>query len=183
MSIFNHDLVKQAALLARFAHYRQVRKYTYTPYFQHAEEVAHLIAGHAHTGFASDPYTIAAAYLHDVLEDCPRFKRGMIGSLLDPRVETLVVEVTDISRPEDGDRETRKRMDAAHLSIASAAGQTIKCADIVSSTASIVSYDPKFTPVYLEEQAQLLSMMKVADDSLWDMANDIVSRSMERISA
>ncbi|RXM22001.1 bifunctional (p)ppGpp synthetase/guanosine-3',5'-bis(diphosphate) 3'-pyrophosphohydrolase, partial [Citrobacter sp. AAK_AS5] len=79
-----------------------------------------------------DPEMIAAAWLHDIVEDTP-------ASFLDlekefgPRVAELVGELTDVSRPSDGNRATRKSIDRAHLAGASARGKTVKLADLLDN--------------------------------------------------
>jgi hypothetical protein len=48
--------------------------------------------------------------------------------------------------------------------------QTIKCADLISNTSSIVKHDPKFAVTYLEEKRLLLDAMTKADPRLWQLA-------------
>lgn len=60
------DVVDRAQAFARVAHGEQTRKYTGKPYVVHTDEVAAIVAAHAGT-----PEMIAAAHLHDVIEDTP----------------------------------------------------------------------------------------------------------------
>ena len=48
--------------------------------------------------------------------------------------------------------------------------QTIKCADLISNTSSIVMHDPKFAAVYLEEKRLLLARLTYADQRLLALA-------------
>jgi hypothetical protein len=48
--------------------------------------------------------------------------------------------------------------------------QTIKCADIISNTSSIVMHDPAFARVYLEEKRLLLERLTEADPRLLALA-------------
>lgn len=58
-------LIKCAAVFARKAHEGQTRKFTGVPYYTHVEQVAALVAART-----DRPELIAAAYLHDTMEDC-----------------------------------------------------------------------------------------------------------------
>lgn len=62
----NQCLVERARLFAIAAHAAtgQTRKYTGEPYWRHPEEVARLVSQFGHT-----PEMLAAAWLHDVVED------------------------------------------------------------------------------------------------------------------
>lgn len=138
---------------ARTAHGDQKRKYTNAPYIEHPIEVAAIVGCNV-----DDPEVIAAAYLHDTVEDT-LVTLDQIGNRFGHRVMSLVEEVTDISKPEHGNRETRKAMDRAHLAKASAYGKVIKLADLISNTSSIVAYDVNFAKVYLREKALLLPLL------------------------
>jgi hypothetical protein len=48
--------------------------------------------------------------------------------------------------------------------------QTIKCADLISNTSSIVMHDPKFAITYLAEKRALLDAMVLAHPRLREMA-------------
>ncbi|RKZ10846.1 hypothetical protein DRQ25_01690 [Candidatus Fermentibacteria bacterium] len=58
------DLLQQAFLFAKKAHTGQERKFTGNPYITHPEGVAKIL-----TRYVSDAKMIAAAYLHDTVED------------------------------------------------------------------------------------------------------------------
>jgi hypothetical protein len=155
------------------------RKYTGEPYHVHLKEVADLVekAGLDHE-------TVAAAWLHDTLEDTPTTKDELRQHFGD-RVANLVDEVTDRSqmmftqRP-DGrwvdkegktvNRPTRKAIDREHLKNASPEGKSIKLADLVSNTHSIVARDPGFARTYLQEKAALLPHLREGHPELYAMA-------------
>ena len=59
------NLVSQAAVFATNAHDGMMRKGTKIPYIVHPMEVAAIAAS-----LTDDPEVIAAALLHDVMEDC-----------------------------------------------------------------------------------------------------------------
>lgn len=94
----------------------------------------------------------------------------------------MVDMLTDVSRPEDGNRAARKKLDREHLAKATPEVKTIKLADLIHNTESIVAHDPKFAEVYLEEKRALLSVLKDCTSPIlwakactlafWDKAND-----------
>lgn len=155
-------LILRAHAFATGAHaaVKQVRKYTGQSYMEHPKAVARIVATVPHT-----PQMIAAALLHDVVEDTGvtldlvREEFGLV-------VSDLVYWLTDKSKPEDGNRETRKAIDRAHLTAAPPEAQTIKLADLLDNTATINEHDPEFAKVYRREKEALLRVMDKGDPSL-----------------
>ncbi len=82
------ELVKEAKKFAREWHKGQKRKFDGKPYFTHPARVAKRLMEHT-----KDPEMVAAAFLHDVIEDTPA-SRYLIGSLFGERVARLVSELT-----------------------------------------------------------------------------------------
>lgn len=147
----------KAMQFARYAHKDQVRKYTGNPYSDHLAEVAGIVA----TVDNSDE-TIATAWLHDCRED-----QGVSG--LDIEITfgmRVAVGVALLSDFEIGNRAERKAASRARLADAPGWVQTIKCADLISNTSSIVKHDPKFAVTYLEEKRLLLDVLTKADPRL-----------------
>jgi len=163
-------LVDSARIFATAAHAAvgQTRKYTGEPYIVHPMEVASIVeqAGGTET-------MIAAALLHDVLEDTA-VTFDLLVDQFGNEVADLVLWLTDVSRPEDGNRSTRKALDRQHSAAAPAAAQTVKVADLISNTRSIVAHDPRFSKVYLEEKRLLLDMLTKADPHLLAVAKQQV---------
>ena len=91
-----------------------------------------------------------------------------------PEVAVLVSWLTDVSKPEDGNRAHRKAMDRAHTAEAPAEAQTIKLADLISNSKSIMQYDPAFAKTYLEEKRLMLEVMTKGDRSLHALASSYV---------
>jgi (p)ppGpp synthase/HD superfamily hydrolase len=54
-------------------------------------------------------------------------------------VVALVEMLTDVSKPEDGNRAVRKEIDRQHTALASPEGKTIKLADLIDNTQSMSS--------------------------------------------
>ena len=153
-------IIEKAEQFAVQAHGPQKRKYTGDPYIVHPIEVSQIVKTVPHTNAM-----IAAAILHDVIEDTEATYDDVavnFGTV----VADLVDELTDVSKPEDGNRAVRKALDRAHLAKASAAAQTIKLADIISNTKDIKANDPKFAKVYIPEMKALLEVLDKGDKDL-----------------
>lgn len=153
----------------------QRRKYTGEAYIVHPIEVSAIVSS-----VTGSPGMRAAALLHDVLEDT-QVTAELIEAEFGLYVRQLVEEVTDVSRPEDGNREVRKAKDREHLASASSAGQTIKLADLISNTSSIVQHDPEFARVYLLEKHALLGVLTKGDTRLQYRAHLLLVESAGRI--
>lgn len=157
-------LEKEARAFAAGCHADQARKYTGESYVEHPAAVAELVRSVPH-----DRDMLLAAWLHDVVEDCGITIRE-IESRFGIAAAALVEMVTDVSRPQDGNRAKRKALDRSHLAQASSAAKTVKLADLIDNTCSIVARDPKFAKVYLAEKALLLPFLREGNATLWQMA-------------
>lgn len=169
------DLPTLALGFAQCAHRKQKRKYTGEPYANHCRNVAGIVAE-----FTSDQAVIAAAALHDVLEDTevtPAELRDVFGE----RVALLVIEVTNVSRLEDGNRAVRKRLDLEHLARSSADGATIKLADLIDNTSSIVKHDKDFARAYLREKEALLKVLRHGNAELWKRAYETLQAAQREL--
>jgi (p)ppGpp synthase/HD superfamily hydrolase len=153
-------IVERARVFATAAHaaVKQVRKYTFEPYIVHPAEVASIIDALEGATFEM----VAAAWLHDVVEDTGVTIEDIRAEFGD-EVATLVGWLTDVSRPEDGNRAVRKAIDREHTAAAPAEAQTVKLADLIANTRSIVKHDVAFARTYLEEKRLLLEVMTRGD--------------------
>jgi (p)ppGpp synthase/HD superfamily hydrolase len=166
------NLEKRARLWAIRWHGDQVRKYTGEPYWHHPEAVAALVKTVPHT-----PEMIAAAYMHDVIEDTPCTETEMRQEFGDA-VTDLVMWLTDASKPTDGNRKARKVIDRAHTAAAPPEAKTVKLADLIDNSKSILTRDPDFARVYLREKRLLLDeALKEGDSTLWRMADEITRQA------
>jgi len=163
MELTGMDLVHKAQVFAIAAHSAvgQKRKYTGEPYFVHPAEVARIVAGVS----GSTPEMVAAAWLHDTVEDTGVTTTD-IHMNFGPEVAVLVGWLTDVSKPEDGNRAVRKAIDREHSAAAPAEAQTVKLADLISNSKSIVEHDPAFAKTYLEEKRLMLEVMIKGDPTL-----------------
>lgn len=169
--------IREARFFAAGAHAAvgQRRKYTNEPYIVHPEEVAALVMTRPHI-----PEMIMAAYLHDVVEDTGATIADIhinFGS----KVALYVDGLTNAAKPEDGNRAARFAINLAHLREQCAEVQTIKVADLISNTSSIVAHDPKFAKIYLEEKRQVLLALTKADPELLKQAWTILKAGLEQL--
>lgn len=192
------NLPDRALAFARAAHGEQKRKYTDNPYIEHPIRVAQLVKEAGGT-----EEMIAAAYLHDVVEDVStdtvlsivdeKFARPFVVLSIKSRINAgrpikllalghefgtdvamLVEMVTDVSLPTDGNRKARKQKDLEHLAQASPEGKTIKLADLIDNSRDIVKNDPDFAKVYMREKAALLPHLAEGSEKLYREAWKIV---------
>ena len=153
-------MLNEVLKFATAAHGDQKRKYTGDPYINHPIAVAEIVETVPHTDTM-----IAAALLHDVVEDT-HVTIDQIADKFGNDVAELVGWLTDISRPEDGNRRTRKALDRLHSAGAPAEAQTIKVADLIHNSISIEKHDPSFWKVYKQEKIALLGALTKADPTL-----------------
>src|SRR5882672_1029536 len=128
--------VLEAALFAAERHADQKRKGAAAePYVNHLIEVAYLIS----TALDEpDDNLIAAALLHDVVEDAEVTEAELI-ERFGPDVAALVLEVTDDkSLP----KAERKRLQVVNAPKKSVRAQAIKLADKISNLRAILSSPP-----------------------------------------
>lgn len=167
------ELLYQAFEYAYAQHHGQFRaktKAVYSPeYIWHPVGVAYILRF-----VTDDEEMLAAALLHDVVEDTDATLVDIeerFGSV----VASYVDDLTDISKPEDGDRATRKAIDREHSAQAQPRSQTIKLADLIHNTVCITQYDPGFAVTYLEEKRRLLDVMTDGDPDLYRIAKKLAS--------
>lgn len=85
------DIVSRAAAFARDAHSGQTRKgAAKEPYAVHLEEVADFVQRHG-----GDEVAVAAAWLHDTVEDCAAVAAEDLERAFGPAVAGIVAELTD----------------------------------------------------------------------------------------
>lgn len=161
----NVDITHNAFAFAMIKHHGQERKYTGEPYIIHPIMVASIVKNNG-----GDKNMIAAAFLHDVLEDTDATADQLVHHF-NADVANLVIELTDVFvKPEQGNRKQRKLLERARLSEISPRAQTVKLADIIDNTDSIVEHDPNFAKVYLAEIAETLDVLTKGNPKLLEFA-------------
>lgn len=174
------NIVQKADAFAEKAHadVKQVRKYTGEPYINHPREVLAIMKRYA-SGSIS-PAQEAAALLHDTVEDT-KVTAQDIEKEFGHEVASLVGWLTDVSKPEDGNRKIRKNLDLQHTAAAPAAAQTVKLADLISNSISIVQHDPGFARKYLLEKAALMKVLTKGDAGLYAEAERVLKAGMAKL--
>jgi len=168
------------------AHGNQMRKYTDERYIVHPIKVMQTCQQYSH-----DPALLAAAVLHDVLEDTP-VTEAEIGSFLTvhlsaddtARALLYVVELTDVyikKKFPRMNRHTRKEKEADRLSRVSGEAQTIKYADIMDNSVNIVLHDRDFGFRYLKESQMFLDVMRKGHPVLYERSLHTVKECMEKV--
>lgn len=165
----SQKLIDHAYNYAWLCHDGQERKYTGEPYINHPVAVAKIVAS-----VTDDCQMICAALLHDVIEDCGVTKDDLMEAGFGVVITGLVDQLSDVSKPEDGNRKATKEIDRQHTARASRRAKTIKLADLIDNSSSILERDPKFSKVYMKEKALLLHVLKGGDSSLYNRALKIV---------
>jgi len=155
----------------RFAlhwHGDQKRKYTGEPYIVHPIEVAQIVAS-----VTEGVIEIATAFTHDLIEDTDvtdqHFKDFGLGFDVLRGTKWLTDEPKSF-----GNRAKRKAADLERLAAAPVGIKTIKLADTISNTPSIVLNDPDFAIVWMKEKQALLEALEGGDPILFKRAGDLI---------
>ncbi|WP_130833065.1 HD domain-containing protein [[Erwinia] mediterraneensis] len=172
------SLEEQARHYATRAHAEmgQRRKYTDEPYIVHPAAVVELVRS-----VTDDEIVLAAAWLHDTVEDTPTTLQDIEVHFGEP-VARLVAMLTDSAQPGARNRAARKLAHFRHTADASPDAQTIKLADIIDNTHAIVRFDPHFARVYLVEKRIQVNLLKQGDARLWQQASTIIERGIEQLA-
>lgn len=147
-------------------HGDQKRKYTNEPYWHHLLSVAEIASEHL-----KEFGVIEIALCHDLLEDT-----DCTWDLLHEALEGLGYSYDDATQIADGvhfltdsytkerypdiNRRERKKLEAVRLGQIPFVCQSVKYADLIDNTSSIVDYDPAFAKTYLKEKRDILNQMR-----------------------
>ena len=150
------------------AHTGQIRKYSGKPYVTHPVAVSHIVCS-----ITDDSDMIHAALLHDTVEDCD-VTIEEIEVKFGKEVARIVDGLTDVSKPDDGNRAFRKELDRNHLSKGCEKIQTIKLADVISNLSDIERFDSQFANIYFNEKKLLLNVLNKCNKTLYNRAKKFV---------
>jgi guanosine-3',5'-bis(diphosphate) 3'-pyrophosphohydrolase len=180
---FPLEKIKQ---FAAAAHGPQMRKYTPQPYIVHPIRVMELCKKYNGT-----LPVLAAALLHDVLEDTTTTKEDMFEFLTTVMNEQqakytlqLVVDLTDVFIKKDypqWNRRKRKQKEADRIEKTTPDSQTIKYADIIDNCTEIVKYDPEFGAKFLHECRMILKRIPKGHPELYKLAVETVEKEIQNI--
>ena len=177
--LVDKDIIVRASELARREHtaINQRRKYSGDPYIVHPERVAQIVST-----VTSDKVTIAAAWLHDVVEDTP-VTIEEITEKFGSEVAEIVASVTKIVDGKKMGREKAALININHAALGSSKAQTVKLADVIDNTSDIVGRDPEFAVVYLREKKMLLELLDKGNPELHQRAEQIVINSLATLAS
>lgn len=167
----------------------QMRKFCNPPkpYIVHPVQVAQYVLGTIH----GDEETAAVAVLHDVIEDTRKegqteleasyemrafFLNNGIEKAQAERIRHRVMQVTDIAKPEDGNRAARMAKNCDHAAQAEPEQQTVKLCDIKSNMPSIVKFNPGFAHKWTREKANVVVHMTKGDPTVLAEVRDMLDR-------
>jgi len=130
-------MVLKAMAFAASKHRNQRRKDAEaSPYINHPIALADVLW---HDGDVRDPVVIAAALLHDTIEDT-KTTGAELRRRFGPKVAGVVVEVTDDKRLP---KERRKDLQIEHAAHLSKAAKLVKLADKICNLRDILASPPK----------------------------------------
>lgn len=130
-------LVLKAMAFAASKHRDQRRKDAdASPYINHQIALAEILW---HEGDVRDPVVIAAALLHDTVEDTETTPEELAGAF-GKSVAAVVEEVTDVKWLS---KSARKKLQVARAGRASARAKQVKLADKISNLRDILAHPPK----------------------------------------
>jgi (p)ppGpp synthase/HD superfamily hydrolase len=182
--------IEQAKQFAHEAHdsINQKRKYSGESYWVHTDAVAKIITElewDLMDKFAMREDMIIAAHLHDVLEDVypknPKFSAQTILKQFGGAVMDMVIDLTDIYTTESYpnlNRAARHKLERERLAIVPVWSKTIKLADLIHNTESIIKEDKDFARVYIPEKIALLPLLANGSPKLFHQAMVQVIESM-----
>jgi len=150
------------------AHKGQTRRYTGEDYVEHPMEVARIVRDDFY-----DLDMIAAAMCHDIIEDT-EYTLDDVEKVAGKVSASYVEWLSNKEYPFAANRKHRKALIAAHLAKAPDAVKTIKLADILHNTPTIIEHDPKFAKVYVAENKLLLKSLKGGSPALFAKVEKIL---------
>jgi (p)ppGpp synthase/HD superfamily hydrolase len=150
------ELILRAAAIAKAAHEGQWRKYHGRPYIEHPARVAA-------SAMLIDDITaeeVAAAWLHDTIEDCGYTPDRLAAEGMPAATIALVLELTNPSKQYPHLlRAQRKELDREHLGHVSPAARRLKVLDRIDNLRDMRAAPPDFCSLYADETLQLAALL------------------------
>ena len=166
--MFEMKELNDVLAFANKAHAGQKRKYTDEDYIIHPMRVA--FAGIYAGGRTGKPAAIAAALLHDVVEDTSItfeelrifLSRVFICHRDTAEIMRLVIALTDVYTKDNFielNRNQRKKEERARMALTfDSTLYQIKLADMLDNRSSINKYDPRFAKTFTDEYIAFLNL-------------------------
>lgn len=160
-------MIRRAARVADRIHAKQRRKGNGQPYILHPIRVAGRVA----TLEVATDEMVAAAFLHDVIEDSEDRSavEEMLNREFNEQVVNLVFELTAPSAFMDKHkttREHRKMCDREHYVGSSKEAKIIKLCDRIDNVLEMQGLNQDFQRIYLRESYELLEVLRGAHEPL-----------------
>lgn len=182
------EILDKVRQFADNAHGSQMRKYTPERYIVHPIRVMETVRK-----YDNSLPVLAAALLHDVLEDTPVTGKELLDFLRSVMPEAdaeetllLVIDLTDVYVKEDypkWNRKQRKAREQERIATTSPKSQTIKYSDIIDNTNEITTHDPNFAPRFLSECYANLKVAKKGNQELYAIALAKVEEKLMELKA
>jgi len=184
------ELSDQQSTLFEFVktyHGDQKRKYTGAPYWTHLLSVATTASK-----YSSGLMEVEIALCHDLVEDTAatynnlRIKLEALNYTESQIKDILkgVEDLTDVYTFEDYpelNRKERKTLEADRLIMTSPHSQTVKYADIIDNTTSIVEHDNGFAKIYIGEVSRYLYKLDKGNPELYRRCVDCFESGKEKL--
>jgi (p)ppGpp synthase/HD superfamily hydrolase len=179
-------LILKALELAAERHRKQFRKgLDQTPFINHPIQVASLLANEANE---TDPVLLAAAILHDVIEDTVESVSErdelscLIADMFGEEILSLTMEVTD---DKTLDKQEIKRLQVENAAKKSVKAKKLKIADKIMNLRDITDNPPADWPLqriiaYLEWAEDVVAGLRGVNKKLEDMFDESLSRGRSK---
>ena len=177
----NNQLILKAAHFAAHRHRNQRRKdEEKIPYINHPISVAKIIS---EIGNVEDPEVLAAALLHDTLEDTETTPEELVENF-GARVCRLVQEVTD---DKDLDKPIRKQLQIEHAKELSEGAALIKLGDKISNVTDITktpptNWDSKRRLEYFDWAEKVINNCPRVNESLENHFAEVIKAGRDKIN-
>ena len=150
MNAQDENLILQAAKFAHRVHQGQRRKYSDTPFIMHPIRVAGRVA----TLSTTTEEMVAAAFLHDVVEDTSTSLEE-IADQFGSDVAMLVEHLTEPSQGMNAPRSERKAIDRNYMKSADPRAKVIRLVDRIDNLRDMSGASPKLIRRFAEESANI----------------------------
>lgn len=157
----------------------QLRKWSGLPYITHPIAVAEILKTHV-PDVSNDQ--LVAAILHDTVEDThTTFEE--IESLFGEEVRELVYWLTDVAKPEDGNRAIRMAINREHIKNAPERAQTVKAADSIHNLQNCVKLSGGFAFKYIPEKRAAFEVLTKADPAIMKLFKEVLEEQERQLAA
>ncbi|CAB3410699.1 unnamed protein product [Caenorhabditis bovis] len=170
------NLVMKAAEFAARRHRHQKRKDNATPYINHPLGVAYILTNEAKV---YDPITLAAAMLHDVVEDTKTTIEEIVENF-GQEVADVVAECTD---DKNLGKAERKRLQVENYGTHSHRAKLVHLADKLYNLRDLerklpIGWDKKRAKEYFVWSKEVVTQMKGTNNGLECQLDDVLNRNI-----